>query len=141
MAQLSVTAADVVPGDNAVTRQVTAGATITAGQVVYRDTSDNEYKLADADVQASTVAAGIALNGASDGQPMTIQTEGDINPGGTVRVGEVYIVSPTAGGIGESGTSGGTLDISSGDFVTILGVGTATNNIALKINVSGAAKV
>jgi len=133
MAVIAVTPANVAAGSGAVIRDVTAGATILAGEVVYSDSTDsNQYKLADANVAAATAdAVGIALNNADDGQPLRIQTGGNINPGGTVVVGEVYMVSTTAGEI---------LDITSlapGDYPTILGVGTTATNLKLSINAAG----
>ena len=132
MADISVTAANVKKGSGATTITGTAGETITAGQVLYLDTADNEYKKADADASASAVAAGIALCGAADGQPIIIQTGGNINIGGTVTVGEIYVVSATAGGVAPEG------DLTTGNYVTVLGIGTTTANIALKIHSSGA---
>lgn len=135
MADLSVTAVNVLQGTGATVLDVTAGTTITAGDLVYEDTTDsNEYKLADAGAEASAVLAGMALNGASDGQPLRIITKGPVNPGATATVGEVYVVSETAGGIAPIG------DLLSGDYVAILGVATTTSNIQVDINASGVAK-
>ena len=73
MADITVTAGNVDPGNNATIIGVTAGVTITAGQVVYKDTTDgNKYKLADADVLATAAARGISLNGAANNQPIDI---------------------------------------------------------------------
>lgn len=140
MADLSITAANVVAASDASLLQVTAGETITAGQPVYKDTADNnEYKLCDHEAQASAVVAGVALNGASDGQPMRIITTGNLNPGATVTVGEIYCAS---GSVGTGNAAGGICpegDLASGDFVTVLGIGTTTSNIAIDIQVSGVA--
>ena len=86
MASLSITAANVLSGSGATIERGTAGATITAGQVVYRDTADGKYKLADAD-SATALARdprGIALNGASNGQPLAIIRAGDVTIGATM---------------------------------------------------------
>ena len=83
MSALSITAANVQPASNAVILSGTFGATITAGQVVYELSSDNEWYLADADVLATSVVAGIAINGGSDGQAGDIQIVGDIDLGAT----------------------------------------------------------
>jgi hypothetical protein len=102
MAAISITAANVLPGSNARTRNANFGATVTQGQVVYQDAADNELKLADADsaTAAVRVPVGIALNAGSDGQPGTIQTEGDITIGATLTAGLPYFLSPdTPGGI------------------------------------------
>jgi hypothetical protein len=47
MAALTITAASVLAGSNASTENGTAGATITAGQVVYLDEATGKYGLAD----------------------------------------------------------------------------------------------
>lgn len=135
MADLSITAANVDAAAGAVEEQGTAGATVTAGQVVYQDVSDsNKWKLADADALASAAAKGIALHGASDDQPLRIIVSGDLNPGATVVIGEVYCVSDTAGGIKPVS------DLASTEYVTPLGIGTTAANIAVQIQVSGVAK-
>ena len=125
---LSITAANVAASSGAQYADGTAGATITAGQAVYLDASANTYKLADCDATAATaVIAGIALNGASSGQPLKIQTAGTISIGGTVTVGEIYVLSGTAGGIAPEG------DLAQNDRVVIIGVGLTSSTIALRL--------
>jgi len=134
MADITVTASSVALVDGQ-TSNYTAGATITQGQAVYLDATDGDKaKPADADAVASAAAVGIALTAASTGQPVVVQKSGNINPGGTVTVGQVYVVSTTAGGIAP------TADTLSGDFVTFLGIGTTASNIKLGILVSGVAE-
>ena len=133
MADLTITAANVAAGAGATTKQVTAGATITAGQLVYLDNSDGEHKLVDNDASGTSTVEGVALNGASDGQPLTILTEGNLNPGATVAIGTIYGSSSTAGGIAPSA------DFATGDFVSIIGIATTASNIDVKINNSGVA--
>lgn len=108
MADVSVTAANVVAGATAQKRTGIAGATITAGQPVYEDSSDSyKFKLADANASAATSnVVGIALHGASSGQPLTIVTEDDdFTPGFTLDLTGAgapktfYFLSATAGGI------------------------------------------
>jgi hypothetical protein len=133
MADLSVTAGSVVmvSGSNV---QGTAGATITAGQTVYYDSTTTTYLLADANASGKDVTAGIALNGASSGQPLVVFTGGVINPGATVVVGTIYVQSATPGGIAPS------TDLASGWKTTILGVGTTAAQITVsKIIASGVA--
>jgi len=131
MADITITAADVnmVSG-----RKIsgTAGATITAGQSVYRDGTDsNKLKPADADTQATAVAAGIALHSASAGQPLQYQESGTLDTGATLSVGTVYVVSTTAGGIAPWA------DLLTGDYVSLLGVAVTANNLELILNNSG----
>ena len=134
MSALSITAANVQPASNAVILSGTFGATITAGQVVYELSSDNEWYLADADVLATSVVAGIAINGGSDGQAGDIQIVGDIDLGATLTVGQIYVLSTTAGGIAP------TVDTASGDYVTVLGVATAADSMMMEILISNTAE-
>lgn len=133
MADLSITAANVVAAASASVKHVTAGATITAGQVVYLDTATNTYKLADCDGAAALRSpAGIALNGASSGQPLAICYEGAVTIGATLTAGVAYYLSPTAGGICP------VADLSAGDYPTIVGIATSTTVLNVKFQESGA---
>ena len=135
MADITVTAGNVLAGAGATKATYTAGASITAGKAVYKDGSDsNKIKLADANGSAAVAAAfGIALNSASAGQPVEVLTAGDINPGGTVVVGKPYVVSETAGGICPHG------DLTSTATVSFIGWGTTASNIHVDINNTGVA--
>lgn len=123
MADLTITATQVLPGAGARYADGTAGAAIVAGQAVYNSTSDTML-LADAD--AGTPAAanvrGISLNAASIGQPVRIQTEGIIMLGAAAAPvkGTIYVLSGTAGGIAPS------TDLAAADRVTVIGVGGTT---------------
>ncbi len=126
MADISITAANVlrVSGDFEV---VTAGVTVTAGQVVYKDTSDGKYKLANNNSSAASKAAGIAMGGAADGQLFVIQTSGDITIGGTAAKGEIYMVSGTDGGVAPEA------DVVGADYMKLLGAGISGTAITLGI--------
>lgn len=72
---LAITAANVVPSAKARTSQQTAGATITAGQVVYLDSVSGTVKLAKANgTLAQATVFGIAAGNASTNQPVVIIT-------------------------------------------------------------------
>ena len=133
MADISITAANVVKGSNAVVEAGTAGATITAGQVVYKDAADGRYKLADADSATAAAKAprGIALNGASDGQPLSIIRSGDVTIGATLTAGTAYYLSPVAGGIAPLG------DVLSGDDVVLIGLAESASVLAVDIQITG----
>lgn len=134
MADLTITAAQVLPVSGYRSETRVAGATITAGQAVYRDSSQT-WQLADGDAALTAAAAGIALNGASAGQPCQVQTGGTITLGAGAApvVGETYCASLTAGGIAPDA------DILTGDFKTILGIGIGSDQVKLGILVSGVA--
>lgn len=136
MADISVTAANVAKSALAVTRTGRAGATITAGQPVYEDSTDSfDLKPAQADTAVKAKCVGIALHGASDGQPLTYVVSGDLTAGATLVVGQVYVVSDAAaGGIAPIA------DLGTGDFPTILGIAKSTSVLAVNIQVGGVAK-
>lgn len=135
MADVSVTAAEVLTDSGTITIDVTAGATITAGQTVYLDSGDgNAAKLADANASSSTATVkGIALNGAADGQPLRVATAGTLDPGFTVTVGTIYVQSATAGAICPAA------DLATGHYVTVLGVGITASQLQLIMRNSGVA--
>ena len=136
MADLSVTAASVLASTNAKKGKGTAGATITAGQTLYEDTSDLDsfgkpkLKLADSDSATAAVrtCVGIALHGASSGQPLQYVIEdSSFTPGGTLVVGTTYVLSDTAGGIMPHA------DLEIGDYPTVLFVANTTALANMKI--------
>lgn len=136
MADLSITAANVLPGANAVIeRTFTAGATITAGQVVYLESATTTYKLADGDSATAEIRSprGIALNGASAGQPLAVQTAGSITIGGTLTPGLAYYLTKVAGGIGL------VAEIATGGYATVLGIATSASVLKINITESGIA--
>ncbi len=132
MADLVLTVASVVKGATALLGHGIAGGTITAGQPVYKDTSDlNDLKAGDSDAAASALLFGIALHGALDKQPLTVIIAGPITIGATIVLGETYILSDTAGGIVPVG------DIGSGEFTTVIGVATSTTVLTVNLIISG----
>lgn len=133
MADMAITAANVIPVAGYNFTDGVAGETVTAGQLVYLKSSDSKYWLVDNDAAATAGLVGMALNGAAAGQPVRILTGGSVNPGGTVVVGTIYGTSSTAGGLAPS------TDFASGDYVSIFGIGTTSSNIAVDIQNSGVA--
>lgn len=127
MSDISVTAANVAKGTGARVRTGIAGATITAGQYLYIDTAaSNVLKKAIGTSSAAAKLAGVALNGASSGQPVTYQYEGPYTVGGTVAVGESYAVSAAnAGGVCPEA------DLTTGNYVKPAGIGISTTQIYL----------
>lgn len=131
MADISITAANVLSGPGAVIEDGIAGATITAGQVVYRDT-DQSYKLADCNGASALIRTprGIALNGASAGQPLKIQKQGDITLNG-LTAGNAFFLSGTPGGIRPAA------DNTTGDYPSVLGIAKSSTVLALAIAAAG----
>jgi len=133
MADLTITAANVVKYDGARTTIGTAGETITAGQTLYRKAEDGKLYKADASTAAKATCVGIALNDAAANQPVVYLTAGGINPGATVVVGTIYGVTDTGGGIGPIS------EREAGDYISILGVATTTSRINVVLSISGVA--
>lgn len=129
MADISVTANSVaVAANGVVERTYNAGATITAGQAVYLDSS-NTWQLAQADGTAAEAGSGlnfgISLHASVSGQPLAVQTGGTITIGATVVAGTPYVVSATAGGIAPFA------DLVSTNRVTYLAYATTTGILDL----------
>lgn len=103
MAAISITAANVLASAAAVIRrEFAAGATLTAGQLVYVNSS-NQWALVDQDGNLGTGlndVRGITLGGASINQPIAVCTsDPDFTLGGTVSNGLVVYGFTTAGAV------------------------------------------
>lgn len=130
MTALSVTAASVLASNAARRKTGVAGATITAGQALYADASaSNTLKLADANASAATAnPVGIALHGASSGQPLAyVEEDPDFTPGATLTVGTVYVLDATAGGIAP------VADLTTGWYPNVLFIATTTTKAVMKM--------
>jgi len=135
MADLAITAANVVPdADATVNRGSIAGDTITAGMPIFEDTGDgNKMKPCEAGAEASSVCAGIALNGASDGQPVDYITAGDFTVGATVVVGISYFAT-NAGGMGVWA------EVAVAEYASLVCVGISTTKARIVLANTGAVK-
>lgn len=133
MADLTITASAVLPGANASIANGTAGEAITAGKAVYLASATKKWMLADSDSATAEArrAKGIALNGASLNQPVTVQTGGDITLGATLVAGTAYYLSETAGGIQP------VADLATPESVCLLGLAKSTSVLALNIQFPG----
>ena len=131
MADLSITAANVIAGTSAQTEAGTSGTTITAGDSVYLATDDNKFYTTNTNSAVNASVRGMALNNASANQPVDVLTEGDVNPGATVAIGTIYVVSSSSGKIRPSA------DMLSGNFVAVVGIGTTASNIKILPIISG----
>jgi len=135
MADLTITAAQValVSGET-VTR--VAGAAITAGQTCYYDSAAGTAKLADNDAATTDDVEGLALCSCASGQHVVLQKNGTITlgAGAAPTEGQVYILSSTAGGICPIS------DLASADYLTILGAANGSNQLVMKIHITGIQK-
>ncbi|WP_337186584.1 hypothetical protein [Phenylobacterium sp.] len=135
MADLTITAANVLQGAGARTETGLAGAAVTAGQVVAKEAT-GKYVLADCDHATSALRspAGIALHAAAANQPLTVLVKGKVAIGATVAASVPYFLSPTAGGICPLD------DVLAGDFAVFLGFGISTSVIDVNIVEAGVVK-
>jgi len=133
MADISITAANVVAGNGATSESMVAGATITAGQVIYKEASTGQAKLADCDsaTAEARIPYGIALNGGATGQPIKVLRSGLLTCGGTLTAGTEYWLSGTAGAFCPAA------DKASGDRSVLIGVATTTAIMKVQIIDSG----
>ncbi|GCA51786.1 hypothetical protein KGO5_04243 [Sinorhizobium sp. KGO-5] len=135
MADLTITPSDVVVSSNAVIEHGTAGTTVTAGQMVYKNTTTGKYELADNNSATAAVRQprGIALNGAANGQPLAIQKSGDITLGSVLTAGTAYYLSDTAGGICPLA------DLATGEYYVLLGLAKSATVLSLDVQYPGVA--
>ena len=135
MADLTITAANVIMGSGASIAHGTAGVAITAGQQLYLDATTDTWKLADSN--SATVAArtpqATALHAAAAGQPVTVLTKGPVTIGATLTAGVAYYLSDTPGGICP------VADVGSGEYSTIIGFATSTTVLDVGYKSSGVA--
>jgi hypothetical protein len=139
MADLTITAGNVVSGDGAHSETGTAGETITAGKAVYKSTtgaSSGKYMLADnnsATLEAKLVR-GIARNGASLNQPLSIQRSGPITIGATLVAGARYYLSETPGGLQPEADL-----VTAGENICLVGLAASTTVLNIDIQAPGVA--
>lgn len=142
MADLTQTAANVALGASTTpTRVVQFGVAVTQGNALYLSATDGKYYKADAnDGEAKARVAAIALTpGAQDAYglvalPGSTPGQSLINLGATLAKGEVYAVSAAAGAIAPIG------DITSGQYVTVIGIATTTALIDFQPSISNETK-
>lgn len=136
MADITITAANVVAADNAVKESALAGETIAAGKAVYKSPTTKKWMLADSNsaTAAAKTAGGIALNGASLNQPITVGKSGDITIGGTMTAGAAYLLSDTPGGICPDA------DVGAGENVCQIGIAKSTTVLSVRIVAPGVSR-
>lgn len=116
-----------------------ASEAIAPGDVVAVNPTTGQLVLAQAIASPAYVQtiAGIAMNGAQQGQPVTVAGHGTVtlSNSATMTAGAVYCLSPsTAGDIVPHS------DLTAGQLVQLLGVAIDTTNILLAVNNTGVAR-
>lgn len=129
MADISITASAVLKGTNSIVDNGIAGATITAGQSLYKDTANSDVlKLAIGNgTSLQSTVAGISLHAALSGQPIQYITGGNLTLNAVLTAGKLYVLSGTAGGIAPSA------DLATGWKTSLLGIAASTTNLTLKV--------
>lgn len=138
MADLTINGAAVSASNQAtIRREYPFGATITAGQVVYRNAS-NRWVLFDSDAGSGVGAnvtdeQGIALNNGANGQPASVCVKDpNFNLGATLANGVSYYGSKNAGAA--------TADVpANANYTLHLGVARSTGALNLNPTASGVA--
>ncbi|MDW9781812.1 hypothetical protein [Sinorhizobium meliloti] len=133
MADLVLTPPAIIAGSNSAQEHGTAGETITAGKSVYKSATTRKWMLADSNsaTAAARRAGGIALNGASDGQPITVHKSGDLTVGAVLTAGQAVYLSDTPGGLCPLA------DVGAGDYVCLIGLAKSTSVLAVSIQYPG----
>jgi len=141
MADLSQTPANVARGSlTTPTQNVEYGEAVVQGQPLYRSTDSKWYRCDANDGVAKAVVGGIALtpgaanSGGTIALPSSTPGASLVNLGATLAVGTAYCVSATVGAIAPIG------DITSTQFVSIIGIATTTALIDFQPSISNTAK-
>ncbi|MDX0469453.1 hypothetical protein GOC67_27250 [Sinorhizobium medicae] len=129
MADLVLTPSAIIAGSNSAQEHGTAGETITAGKAVYKSATTKKWMLADSNsaTAAARQAGGIALNGASDGQPITVHKSGDLTVGAVLTAGEAVYLGDAAGGLCPLA------DVGAGEYVCLIGLAKSATVLAVDI--------
>lgn len=116
MADLTITASDVVSDGTGIKETANAGAAISAGQIVFKDTN-GVFQLSDANDPALDEVSGLALNAAATGQPVTVAKIGsNVTLGSVLSPGTPYYLSSNPGMISPFA------DVVTGDRAIFLGI-------------------
>lgn len=141
MAELTITAANILLSDSTQARLAIAGEAITIGQLVFRSGGvTGSYFKTDADALATTPedADGseyaLALStAAAAGQPLALARSGaTVSFGAILTVNKTYYAGTTAGAISDTAPA-------SGDFGAVVGTATTTSLMPLRFHGSGVA--
>ncbi|MGE0653089.1 MAG: hypothetical protein AB7P12_15270 [Alphaproteobacteria bacterium] len=130
MADISITGANVklISGPS---EQMKAGASVTAGQIGYKDSATKTAKLADNDSATAEIRAvyGMFLHAAAADQPVTVAKSGAVvDVGAVLTAGVDYYLSGTAGAICPRA------DVTTGDDPVRIGMALTTSRLQLDFN-------
>lgn len=131
MADLSITAANVkIHADGTSTQldRILVGVAVTQGQALYLDSATSKYLKARADASGTATVAYVAMMpGGADSYIYAAKTDAIIDIGATLTQGTTYVLSSAAaGGVAPFA------DLSGGDYLSVIGVATDTDQLQLK---------
>ncbi len=116
------------------TQGALAGEAINAGEFVYLDPADGKARKSECDATVDKAkVAGIAVNSAVAGQPISYVASGEVTVDATAfaSTGLVLVLSPTAGKCMDVG------DIVDTQYLTVIGWSTAANKLKIDLAHSG----
>lgn len=132
MPELTITPGSVAVVTETQFERFNAGVAIDAGDVMRLD-SQSQWQLADNTGTTNADMYAIAVNSGGVGQEIKGLVYGVVSLGAVLTVGEVYVI----------GTTGGSMrphsELTTGDFVTIVGVAQTTSNLLIARIPSGVA--
>lgn len=132
MADLTITATNVVAVSGNTVKKTCGATAITQGKVVFEDTSASDVKISDANVTSLAQVSGVALTSSAPDQPVVYLENGGVLGGlAGVTAGTTYCLSATAGNICPQA------DLTTNDRVIRLGYGLTTATIKLDIADTG----
>lgn len=136
MADLVITAANVVAAENAVKESALCGEAIAAGKTMYVSSTTKKFMLADSNsaTAEAKVATHIALNSGALNQPMVGMKMGDLTIGATLTAGSTYFLSDTPGGICPDA------DVGVGENVCQVGIAKTTAVLSVKFVAPGVSR-
>ena len=135
MADLTQTAANVgIKSKTIGTQILQAGEGIVQGQPLYKKAADGKAWLADADTLAEATGIGISLTSCATDEYVLFAKTGDVDLGATLAVATTYVISTNVGKIAPIG------DLTTGDYVSILGTASTTATLKMSIDNTGQVK-
>ncbi len=115
------------------TQGALAGEAINAGEFVYLDPADGKARKSECDATVDKAkVAGIAVNSAVAGQPISYVASGEVTVNAAfLSVGLLLVLSPTAGKCMDVG------DLVNTQYVTVIGWSTAADKLKVNLAHSG----
>lgn len=135
MADIPITGTNVKLTSSGTPTPIQLGETMVAGDIFYLS-GGKAYLATSTDTSAKATAAGMLLSGGTADQWVTYARSGDTLTisGATFTVGAMYVLSATNGKFAPYA------DLLSTEYVSIIGVPSATTVLKLTINNTGVAK-